>query len=113
VLGVANHRGDRGFSAEDSRLLRAIGSQIDTAIFESLERRRLRQVLGRSVDPRVMERLLADSGVDFLRGERAVLSVIYSNLRGSTHLAEETDPELLDGSSACRHWDCRRRAYCG
>ena len=97
VLGVANRYGPRGFRSEDRRLLSAIGSQMDTAIFESLERRRLRQVLGRSVDPRVMERLLANPDVDFLEGERVVLSVLYADIRGSTTLAERTDPELLVG----------------
>src|SRR5688572_21169435 len=97
VLGVINRRDSTGFNAEDKRLLTAIGSQIDTAIFENIERRRLRQVLGRSVDPRVMERLLANPDVDFLKGERAVLSVLYADLRGSTQLAEHTDPELLVG----------------
>jgi adenylate cyclase len=95
VLGVVNRYGPRGFRSEDRRLLSAIGSQMDTAIFESLERRRLRQVLGRSVDPRVMERLLANPNVDILEGERAVLSVLYADIRGSTPLAERTDPELL------------------
>jgi adenylate cyclase len=97
VLGVVNHYGPRGFKREDCRLLSAIGSQMDTAIFESLERRRLRQVLGRSVDPRVLERLLAKPDVDFLKGERVVLSVLYADLRGSTSLSECTDPELLVG----------------
>jgi len=97
VLGVVNRYGPRGFRAEDRRLLSAIGSQMDTAIFESLERRRLRQVLGRSVDPRVLERLLANPDVDFLKGERAVLTVLFSDMRGSTTLAERTDPELLVG----------------
>lgn len=97
VLGVANHRNARGFSYEDRRLLQAIGSQIDTAIFESLERRRLRQVLGRSVDPRIMERLLARRDTEFLKGERTVLTVLYADLRGSTSLAEQLDPELLVG----------------
>jgi adenylate cyclase len=95
VLGVVNRYGPRGFRSEDRRLLSAIGSQMDTAIFESLERRRLRQVLGRSVDPRVMKRLLANPDVDFLEGERVVLSVLYADIRGSTTLAERTDPELL------------------
>jgi adenylate cyclase len=95
VLGVVNRYGPRGFRGEDRRMLSAIGSQMDTAIFESLERRRLRQVLGRSVDPRVMERLLANPDVDFLEGERAVLSVLYADIRGSTTLAEHTDPEML------------------
>ena len=97
ILGVANRYGPRGFRSEDRRLLSAIGSQMDTAIFESLERRRLRQVLGRSVDPRVMERLLANPDVEFLKGERLVLSVLYADMRGSTSLSERTDPELLVG----------------
>jgi adenylate cyclase len=97
VLGVVNRYGPRGFRGEDRRLLRAIGSQMDTAIFESLERRRLRQVLGRSVDPRVMERLLANPDVEFLKGERLVLTVLYSDMRGSTSLSERTDPERSVG----------------
>ena len=97
VLGVVNRYGPRGFSGDDCRLLNAIASQMDTAIFESLERRRLRRVLGRSVDPHVMERLLTNPDVDILKGERAVLSVLYADLRGSTSLAERTDPELLVG----------------
>ena len=76
VLGVVNRYGPRGFRAEDRRLLRAIGSQMDTAIFESLERRRLRQVLGRSVDPQDMQRLLANPDVEFLKGERFPLGVL-------------------------------------
>ncbi len=97
VLGVVNHCQPHGFGYEDRRLLSAIGSQMDTAIFESLEKRRLREVLGRSVDPRVMERLLASANVDFLKGERSVLTVLYADIRGSTWLAERTDPELLVG----------------
>ena len=95
VLGVVNRRDGRYFSAEDRRLLEAIGSQTDTAIFESIEKRALRQVLGRSVDPRVMERLLADPDVDILKGERATLTVLYADLRGSTNFAEKTEPETL------------------
>jgi len=97
VLGMVNRYGPRGFGTEDRRLLSAIASQMDTAIFESLERVRLRQVLGRSVDPRVMERLLANPDVSFLKGERSVLSVLYADIRGSTRLAEHTEPEALVG----------------
>jgi len=96
-LGVANCGHERIFRAEDRRLLSAIGSQMDTAIFESLEQRQLRQVLGRSVDPRILERLLASRTIDLLKGERAMITVLYADLRGSTSLAEKTDPELLVG----------------
>jgi adenylate cyclase len=94
---VGNRLGGAGFWEEDRRLLSAIASQMDTAIFESLEIRRLRQVLGRSVDPNVMERLLENPDVDFLKGERTVMSVLYADIRGSTSLAERVEPELLVG----------------
>jgi adenylate cyclase len=97
VLGVANRYGAHGFSADDRRLLNAIGSQMDTAIFESLEQNRLRRVLGRSVDPNIMEKLLANPNVDFLKGERSVLTVLYADIRGSTNLAERITPESLVG----------------
>ncbi len=95
VFGVANPHSSRGFQDEDRRLLSAIASQMDTAIFENLEKRRLRDLLGRSVDPHVMERLLSAADVAFLNGERMVLSVLYADLRGSTRLAERTPPDTL------------------
>jgi adenylate cyclase len=70
---------------------------MDTAIFEGLERRHLREVLGRSVDPNIMERLLSSSGDDIVNCERSTLSVLYADIRGSTALAEDTEPELLLG----------------
>lgn len=95
VLGVANRPGGVQFTMEDRQLMNAIGSQIDTAIFESMEKRHLRDVLGRSVDPRIMERLLANRSDEFLLGERIVVTVLYADMRGSTALAEQTQPELL------------------
>jgi adenylate cyclase len=97
VIGVfgAVNRERPGFTSDDRRLLQAIVSQMDTAIFEGLERRRLRRVLGRSLDPHVLDRLLANPNVDILKGERAVLTVLYADLRGSTSLAEHLNPDLL------------------
>lgn len=97
VLGVINRYGRNTFDVEDRRLLNAIASQMDTAIFESLEQRHLREVLGRAVDPQVMARLLSSSESDFLNCERSVLSVLYADIRESTALAEQTEPELLLG----------------
>jgi adenylate cyclase len=92
VLGVVNQKGAGRFYESDQRLLSAIGSQMDTAIFESLEQKRLRRVLGRSVDPQIMERILSNPGIDFLEGERRFLTVLYADIRGSTNLAEKTPP---------------------
>jgi class 3 adenylate cyclase len=97
VFGVVNRYGSQGFDENDRRMLTAIASQMDTAIFEGLEQRRLRQVLGRSVDPAVMEKLLANPEAALLGGERAVISVLYADIRGSTALAERVTPDLLVG----------------
>jgi len=95
VFGLVNRKTEAGFDEDDRRLLKAIGSQIDTAIFESIEKRRLRTVLGRSVDPNVMARLLANPNTDCLAGERRTVTVLYADIRGSTRLAEEIEPEML------------------
>jgi adenylate cyclase len=98
VFGTLNSSNPRGFSAEDRRMLTAITSQVDTAIFERLERRRMRRVLSRSVDPKVLERLLERTDDSILTGERVDLSILIADLRGSTEWAEHTDPEELVGS---------------
>ena len=95
VFGAVNRDPKRGFTSDHRRLLKAIVSQMDTAIFESLEQRRLRRVLGRSVDSHVLDRILANPSVDLLKGERVMLSVLYGDLRGSTELAQQLKPEML------------------
>lgn len=95
VFGVINSSTYGGFTAEDRRMLVAITSQVDTAVFEQLERRRMRKVLSRSVDPKVMEHLLLHSDANILAGERVELSVLFADLRGSTEWAERTAPEEL------------------
>ncbi len=97
VLGVINRYGQGGFDAEDRRLLNAIASQMDTAIFESLEQRHLREILGRSLDPHIMERLLSSQGENIVNCDRSVVTVLYADVRGSTALAESIAPDLLLG----------------
>ncbi len=95
VFGALHRDPQRAFTSDDRRLLRAIVSQMDTAILESMEKRNLRRVLGRSLDPHILEALLAHPDEAVLKGERETLTVLYADLRGSTALAESTDPETL------------------
>jgi adenylate cyclase len=44
-----------------------------------------------------MERLLSSSEPTILNRERTLLSVLYADIRGSTALAERTEPDLLVG----------------
>lgn len=95
VFGTVNSTNPRGFNAEDRRMLVAITSQVDTAVFERLENRRMRRVLSRSVDPKVLDHLLDRADTTVLAGERVTLTTLFADLRGSTAWAERTLPEEL------------------
>ncbi len=95
VLGVANRTGREEFTRVDRRLLWAIASQIDTAIFEGLQIQRYREAFGRRVGPQVMNRMLATPDRDWLKGERVVVSVLFSDIRGFTATSEVLPPETL------------------
>jgi len=76
-------------------MLSAIASQMDTAIFEGLQIKRIREVFGRQVGPQVMDRLLSESDRDLLKGERVVITTLFSDIRGFTSIAERIEPEIL------------------
>ncbi len=96
VLGVVNRRDGSGrFTRSDLDMLRAIASQMDTAIFESLQTLRLRSAFGLCVGPQVMDRLLTISDRDLLSGERRVVTTLFSDIRGFTSLSEHIDTESL------------------
>jgi adenylate cyclase len=95
VFGAVNSTNPRGFNTEDSRILSAITSQVDTAVFERLEQRQLRKVLSRSVDPKILEQMLQKTDANILSGDRVVISTLFADLRGSTEWAERVKPEEL------------------
>lgn len=95
VFGAVNRHGPGGFSHDDKRLLRAITSQVDTAIFESLDMRRIRGTFERYVGETVMEEMLNRTDRDFLAVERMPITVLYSDMRGFTSIAERTEPEIM------------------
>jgi adenylate cyclase len=97
VLGVVNSRRQPAFTRSDLAMLTAIASQMDTAIFESLQTQRLRSAFGQCVGPQVMERLLSISDRDVLTGERRVVTVLFSDIRGFTSMAQRLEPEVLQG----------------
>ncbi len=95
VLGVINRKGRPAFTRSDLNMLGAIASQIDTAIFESLETQRLRGAFEKSVGPQVMDRLLKTSDRDLLSGERVPITALFSDIRGFTNMGERLEPEVL------------------
>ncbi len=93
VIGMVNSSKGDNFTEEDRNMMHAITSQVDTAIFERLEQRRMRTILRRSVDPKVVDHLLQQANLNVLYGERVNLTVLFADLRGSTAWAEQIAAE--------------------
>ncbi len=96
VLGVINPLRRQIFTKNDRRLLVAIASQMDTAIFERMETQRVREVFGRNVGAKVMNRLLNINDRDLLQGERVEITILFSDIRGFTAVSANTDPVLME-----------------
>lgn len=98
VLGVVNRHDRDAFTHSDGRTLKAIASQIDTAIFEGLETQRLRDAFGLCVGPEVMKRLLTATDSNLLAGDRIAITTLFSDIRGFTNMSEHSAPEILQAA---------------
>lgn len=96
VLGVINPLKRNNFSKSDRQLLEAIASQMDTAIFERLETQRIREVFGRNVGDKVMDRLLQISDRNLLEGDRVEITILFSDIRGFTSVSAVTDVKIME-----------------
>jgi class 3 adenylate cyclase len=98
IIGAFVLIGDagEGFRPRHKRLFSAVCSQVDTAIFEDLKRRRLRDVFSRYVSDDVLEEML-HGGDDFMSGRRREVTVLFSDLRGFTTVSEKLDVDVVVG----------------
>lgn len=97
VLGVINPINRSYFNQSEQQLLKAIASQMDTAIFERIETQRIRDVFGRNVGSKVMKRLLQIPERELLHGERVELTILFSDIRGFTAASATTEPQIMEG----------------
>ncbi len=73
----------------------AVAEHTNAMIDGLREKRRIRDVLGKVVDTRVADRLLAADGQPALGGVRRDLAILFSDVRDFTTRTERTDPETL------------------
>lgn len=64
-------------------------------IAESRSRRALARRFGQYVPPELVEQMSADPDQYSMKGDRREMSVLFSDVRGFSHLAENMDPEQL------------------
>jgi adenylate cyclase len=62
---------------------------------EEREKRRARETFSRFLAPKIVEDVLAAGGAVQLGGEKRVLTVLFSDVRGFTSMAERLDPRAL------------------
>ncbi len=76
----------RDFAPRDKRIFTAVCSQTDTAIFEDLQKQKLKDVFKRYVSQGVFAEMLR-SDEDFLEGKRKTVTCFFSDLRGFTNVS--------------------------
>ncbi len=62
---------------------------------EEREKRRARETFSRFLAPKIVEDVLAAGGAVRLGGEKRVLTVVFSDIRGFTSISEKLDPHVL------------------
>jgi adenylate cyclase len=67
---------------------------VERAVGEELEKRRVRGLFELFISPEMVGQLI-DQGVDAMRGQRAELTILFSDIRGFTTMSEKMTPEEL------------------
>ncbi|MBI3926179.1 MAG: GAF domain-containing protein [Armatimonadetes bacterium] len=97
VLYVDNRLRLGAFEEEDMEFMGTFAHEA-AAVLErtrlSQERNRIRELFGRYVSPAVVEQILARPG-EALAAERRRVTVMFSDMRGFSSLAESTPPDRL------------------
>ncbi len=95
VFGGINPPGQRGFGSDQVKMLRAITSQMDTALFEDRRQRHIRETFARYVSPAVVDLMLSTANQDFLQVHRQALTMLFSDMRGFTTISEQLEPDVV------------------
>jgi adenylate cyclase len=71
-----------------------VTSFLERAINEELEKRRVRGIFELFISPEMVGQLI-EQGIDAMRGKRAELTILFSDIRGFTTMSEKMTPEEL------------------
>jgi adenylate cyclase len=95
VFGVVNSNKPTGFGKVDRNILNAIASQADSAVFEDIEKGAIKKTFQRYVSPEVIDTMMENEGMDFMKTDRKELTVLFSDVRGFTNMSEKLEAEQV------------------
>jgi adenylate cyclase len=79
---------------EVSLFLCFVVPSLERAVSEELEKRRVRSIFELFISPEMVGQLI-EQGIDAMRGTRAELTILFSDIRGFTTMSEKMTPEEL------------------
>jgi len=94
VIGVINVSREKPFNAGELNILNTLASQVAFAL-ENSKLNSVREIFGRYLSDEVVNTLLSNPGALKLGGEMKEITVLMSDLRGFTSLAEGIPPENI------------------
>lgn len=62
---------------------------------ENMERKEVELLFGKFVSPQILEKLLADKESTTFAGQRKVMTVLFSDIRGFTRMSEKHPPDVV------------------
>lgn len=74
---------------------------ISRFLLETTQKRRVLQAFGSYVSPKVVEAIIEKGSMDFMKGEKKDISVLFSDLRGFTAMSADMHPETVQGILNC------------
>ena len=95
VFGGASPPGLRGFGVNEVKMLYAIASQMDTALFENRQQRHIRETFARYVSPSVVDLMLRTPDQDYLNVHRQQVTMLFSDMRGFTSISEQLPADVV------------------
>jgi adenylate cyclase len=71
-----------------------VAPSLERAVSEELEKRRVRGIFELFISPEMVGQLI-EQGIDAMRGQRIVLTMLFSDIRGFTTISEKMTPDEL------------------
>jgi class 3 adenylate cyclase/CHASE3 domain sensor protein len=72
-----------------------LAGSFNQMVSELRVKERIKKTFGKYIDPRIVEQLISESDGGKFQGEKRNMTVLFSDIKGFTHISENMTPDLL------------------